>query len=992
MMVCEYSGVGTDISYNRAPATLNPRNFKTNSLGPSVSLSGTLNPFLACANVVSAEQSFTVSGSGLTHSVNITAPSGFEISLTPNAFANSLTINHPSDGILPSTTIYVRMLPSSSAPASGNITVNSTGVSQQTIAVSGNLKPSLSIATASASSISQCIGTSVSFTATATGAGTLSYQWRKNGNIMAGELSNLLTLNNITSSDAANYTLTITDECSSKDTSFTLAINPAATITTQPANATLCSGSNANFSVNATGTGLLTYQWKKNGNIIVGASANTLTLTNITASDAANYTVEITSSCGSITSAPAVLAIDPLTTITMQPAPVIQCAGAQASFTVTATGTSGLTYQWKKNGVNIAGANSNTLLLNNITATDAANYSVDVVGTCNTINSSAASLVVNPLTTITAQPNATTLCAGSNATFSVSATGTGALTYQWKKNGNIITGATSSTLNLSNVSASDAANYTVDVTGVCGTITSASAALGVNPITVITSQPVSATQCVGTQATFTVTATGSGILSFQWKKNGVNIVGANSSSLILNNISATDAADYTVDVVGACGTLASAAAVLVVNPTTSITSQPTPAIHCVGSQAVFSVNAAGTGILNYQWKKNGVNIAGANSSTLTISNLTTADAGDYTVEVLGSCGVLTSNAASLVVNALTAISQQPVGAINCAGTGLTLNVLASGTGTLSYQWKKNGANIFGATNSSLSINALTAADAGDYTVEVLGACNAISSNAATVVVNPLPAMPVINLIPKLPICEGTEFLNFEAATPPPPGVTYQWSTSPNAHIHAQGSTSQYALVSFPNSGIVSVILTATQNGCSVSTEVELDIKNESSHTALVRYFNNHFVCEANLVTDYQWGYDDFPSLRGNVLANEIDQNYFNPAPELSTKNYWVITTKENCYQKTYYNAVLSENEPFIFESNQITAYPNPFESVITLASSLGLAGSQITLTDVSGKVIQIYQAENRSLSIDLSHLAAGFYFVRVQDKSNKTSILKIVKN
>src|SRR5204862_166449 len=184
----------------------------------------------------------------------------------------------------------------------------------------------------------------------------------------------------------------------------------------------------------------------------------------------------------------------------------------------------------------------------------AGNYTVIVSGVnpCPPVTSSVAALVVNQVVAITAQPAASqTLCAGSPATFSVTATGTG-LAYQWKKNGTNIPGATASTYSIPNVTTADAGTYTVVVSGVapCPSVTSGNAVLVVNNPVVITSQPVaSQTVCSGFPTSFSVTATGTG-LTYQWKKNGVDVPGATSSTYAIANASVADAGTYTVVVSG----------------------------------------------------------------------------------------------------------------------------------------------------------------------------------------------------------------------------------------------------------------------------------------------------------------------------------------------------------------------------------------------------------------------------------------------------------
>jgi hypothetical protein len=311
-----------------------------------------------------------------------------------------------------------------------------------------------------------------------------------------------------------------------------------------------------------------------------------------------------------------------------------------------ATGAN-LTYQWRRNGVNILNATGASFTIAATTVGDAGSYDVVVTGTCGTVTSNAATLTVNPATAITTQPANQTVCAGQPVTFTVVATGAG-LTYQWRKNGVNIAGATGSSFTIPSAAAGDAGSYDVVVMGACGTVTSAAATLTVNPATAIATQPANQTVCAGQPATFTVAATGA-VLTYQWRRNGVNIAGATGSSFTIASATAGDAGAYDVVVMGACGTVASAIATLTVNPATVITTQPANQTVCAGTSVAFTVTATGAN-LTYQWRKNGVNIAGATLSMFMIASAAAADAGNYDVVVTGACGTVTSAAATLTVN------------------------------------------------------------------------------------------------------------------------------------------------------------------------------------------------------------------------------------------------------------------------------------------------------------------------------------------------------
>ena len=650
--------------------------------------------------------------------------------------------------------------------------------------------------------VTQCAGTNATFTVNASGT-NLNYQWRKNGTNIPGASGSSYTINNIAAGDAGNYSVVVTGDCGTvTSSSVALTVNPATAINTQPQPVTQCAGTNATFTVAAVGTNL-SYQWRKNGTAIPGATNSSYTITGIVAGDAGNYSVVVSGSCGpNVTSANAALTVNPATAITTQPVAVTQCAGTSATFTVVAAGTN-LTYQWRKNGTNIPGATNSTYTIASIAAGDAANYSVVVSGSCGpNVTSNNAALVVNPATAITTQPVAVTQCVGTSATFTVSAVGTN-LTYQWRKNGTNIPGATGSSYTIAGIAAGDAGNYSVVVHGDCGTdVTSVAVALIVNPATAITTQPVAVTQCAGTSVTFTVVATGTNV-KYQWRKNGTNIPGATNSSYTIASIAAGDAANYSVVVSGDCGpNVTSNNAALVVNPATSITTQPQAVAVCVGTTATFTVVATGTN-LTYQWRKNGTNIPGATGSSYSIPAVVAGDAGNYSVVVHGDCGAdVTSAAVALTVNPATAITTQPVALTRCVGTGATFTVVAVGT-SLTYQWSKNGTAIPGATGSSYTIASVVAGDAGNYSVLVHGSCGAdVVSNTVALTVNPATAITIQPL--PVTVCVGSPATFTVTAVGT--NLTYQWRKNGTNIPGATGSSYSIPAVVAGDAGNYSVVV------------------------------------------------------------------------------------------------------------------------------------------------------------------------------------------
>src|SRR5262249_38222440 len=155
---------------------------------------------------------------------------------------------------------------------------------------------------------------------------------------------------------------------------------------------------------------------------------------------------------------------------------------------------------------------------------------------------------------------------------------------------------------------------------------------------------------------------------------------------------------------------------------------------CDGTFVTFTVVAGGAAPLSYQWRKGGSDIPGATSDSFTISPVTTADAGSYLVVVSNACGSVFSSSATLEVSGAPTILEQPSSQDTCEGTEVMLQVVAQGTGTLSYQWRKNGIDVSGATFSALIFNPVYTTDAGSYDVVVADDCGQVTSDVAILTV------------------------------------------------------------------------------------------------------------------------------------------------------------------------------------------------------------------------------------------------------------------
>jgi alpha-tubulin suppressor-like RCC1 family protein len=288
--------------------------------------------------------------------------------------------------------------------------------------------------------------------------------------------------------------------------------------------------------------------------------------------------------------------------------------------------------------------------------------------------------------TITDQPKDRVAFVGQQAKFDFGVSGKPPLTFQWLRNGVAIVGATNATYVTDPVTAADdGVKFSVKVTNAQGTSTSNEATLTVKPGPTITVQPTAVSVNAGASASFSVTATGEQ-LQYQWLRDDQPIAGANAATY---TITATTAADdgalITALVVNPGGVVASQSVTLTVISSPALTLQPVSQTVVAGDPVFFGVGATG-GNLQFQWRRNGVDIADATSRVLPLGVADAADDNaEYTVVVRNSLGSVTSNAATLrvVSGSIAAVpvaaAQVALGKSGAATTSFTLVRRSNGT-------------------------------------------------------------------------------------------------------------------------------------------------------------------------------------------------------------------------------------------------------------------------------------------------------------------------
>lgn len=385
---------------------------------------------------------------------------------------------------------------------------------------------------------------------------------------------------------------------------------------------------------------------------------------------------------------------------------------------VTATGTSSLSYQWVKDEADVSGATNASLTLNNVQTNQAGNYAVIITNTYGSVTSSVAVLTVNRL--------AQTINFGSlpgkrvdEAPFTLSATAGSGLPVSY----------TNSNLNVATLSGN-----TVTITGVGSTTITASQAgnatylpagdvsrtLNVTPFT-ITVQPLSLIVNATSNATFSVTTAGVSPFSYQWRKAGVNVSGTTNASLALNNVQTNQAGNYTVVITNIWGGVTSSVAVLTVNRLGQTISFGSLSGQRVDA-APFILNATASSGLPVSYTSSNPGVATVSGNTVTITGVGSTI---ITASQTGSAMFLPAGNASQILRVATTLGSVVAWGYNfsgqtnvpeglsevtsvAAGFSHTVALLIEGT---VVAWGNNG---YGQTNVPFSLSGVRAIAAGGY--------------------------------------------------------------------------------------------------------------------------------------------------------------------------------------------------------------------------------------------------------------------------------------
>jgi hypothetical protein len=755
--------------------------------------------------------------------------------------------------------------------------------------------PTLSITTQPASQ-SKCAGDNASFSVTASGGlAPLTYQWRLDGNPISGATASTYSISSVSSANAGNYTVVITDACGQSVTSNTasLSVTAAPTCATNlmPVNGATIAAGSTTLSWSAV-PGAISYDVYFEAGNSTPAFYSNVTTTSVTppatvSGTTYHWKVVPINSCNVQATGCVVSSFTAITATCSAPslgsvANAAVCAGSNTTLSISGSCIVGaLNLQWRKNGVSItngasgtgsaySGATSTTLSITNASAADAGNYDVVAVCDCGSMpsgTSNLAVLTVNSLPTVSASASPAGHCiTPAQSTL----TATGASTYSWSPS----MGLSSATGSSVTATVNSSATYSVTGTDANGCIGSSNVSINVNSATTLWSEDFNAcptnqilpnsptaNSCGWTMLNITAnnkfyigigTATcavngtpflglathnsftcgytaGSETNIIAYKTTGFSTVGFSGLSLkfnwrgstvdpqndyiqvVYNTAGTPGVASSWIDLPGAsfAGQASAQAASITLpasleglsnvfigfrwlndnvngaNPGVSIddvlvTGFLSPSVTiaasqtaiCQGASVTFTATSTNAGSNpSFAWKVNG-QPAGTNSSTFTTTTLSDGDL--VRVEMSTSVACVTnpnpsSNVITMVVQPPTAVTTQPVSVSQCPGTTANFSVVASGLGTLSYQWKLGTTNV-GGNSATLILTNISAADVGSYTVEVTGQCGTATSQAATLSLEAVPSVTASASDNTLCIGEQVTLTGDGA-------ITYSWNNS-----------------------------------------------------------------------------------------------------------------------------------------------------------------------------------------------------------------------
>jgi Concanavalin A-like lectin/glucanases superfamily/PKD domain/Secretion system C-terminal sorting domain/Bacterial Ig domain len=680
--------------------------------------------------------------------------------------------------------------------------------------------------------------------------------------------------------------------------------------------------------------------------------------------------------------------------------------------------TPGTYFSWSRdtiagiaNGSNVGTGNVNETLVNTTAAPVQVNYTYTLYAACS--NTQTVSVTVNPLPTLTSALTAA-ICDSTSFMYTSTST-TSPISFTWSRDS--VAGISNSSASgadpinevLQNTTPDPVAVTYIDTLSAYGCMNTEMITVTVNPKPVLETTLTPPSICDSTLFGYAPSSATMGT-AFTWSRaalTGISNPAASDSGNIaevLMNTTPDSIVVVYVDTLKANGCMNTQNVMVTVYPRPMLSTSLFPAAIC-DSQVFDYPAASATPATTLAWTRAYVPgiletaSGGFNDpfeQLINTTNVNVAAVYVYTLTAYGCSNIQSVTDTVHPLPVLTSALSQSV----CSGALFAYAPTSEVTGT-TYTWTRaavagltpsTGAGT-GHINETLSDSSNTTAITATYHFTLMAnGCSHPENISLTVL--PRPVMPQITTYPPSSLCSGTMYQNFGTAMQEPAGIEYGW-TATNATVWASGQGHQYALVNFDQPGNAEVMLTTTLSGsqCAVTSSYAVNVGSTASPDMQVIYFNGQLICMRNDMDTYQWGYDDATTLDSTLIPGEINFNYFISGLDNVHRYYWVITTKDGCMQKTYYNEPTSVANVNTDGAMDVKVYPNPASAYIDVAVETTVEGKYTAdLIDLLGQRINTTTLTDRKGVFDVKELPAGCYMVVTYREGVKIASTRFIKN
>ncbi|GEM_PF-4890971 len=546
----------------------------------------------------------------------------------------------------------------------------------------------------------------------------------------------------------------------------------------EPADVSALFGQNVTLTAAVVGKEPMSFWWLKDGSILDGANATSLTLTNLVEEHLGGYQLIASNSLGSITSRVAtVSAASPPSFVQQPPAITGSTNGGTVSVLLDVAGSAPLSFQWYRNNSSQSGFTNNPLVLSNLNVSLTGNWHVVVSNAFGRATSSIVSVQIGTIPAITGQPSNQQLNGEGNVTLQVIAnvSSTTPLTYLWYQNNNLVSAQTTNVflnqLVISNAVPSHSGSYYVVITNFAGSVTSIIRTVTVrNPF--FSQSPTSITALEGTSTNFSATAGGTTPIDYYWFRRSfgspsvTNLAGT-GSSLSFNPVTRPDGRfNYFVVASNVWGSVTSSLTSITVDFPTAITNMsPTNIVAELNENVFFYVLYEASPFPTARWYKDGVLQPQLFNASVSLNSVQATNAGTYQLVLSNYVNSVTSAPIVLTVKPPRPpeITNQPP-ALKVAGPagGLNIPIGVDGTPVMYARWfRDEGIPVTGwQTSMGLSLSSPTTNDSGNYYVIVTNAYGSATSAVSAVTI----------IQPQQPVFGNKQFVKIADTLTKAPGL------------------------------------------------------------------------------------------------------------------------------------------------------------------------------------------------------------------------------